>query len=55
MATATKEDAEPVLRLTKLMGLIGGNFFGSSLDVFILAYQQRARGILRKSKLCHFR
>jgi hypothetical protein len=39
-ATATKEDAEPVLRLTKLMGLIGDNFFGSSLDMFILAYQQ---------------
>jgi hypothetical protein len=39
-ATAAKEDAEPVLRLTKLMGLIGDNFFGSSLDVFILAFQQ---------------
>ena len=40
MATATKEDAEPVLRLAKLMGLIGGNFSGSTLDVFILASQQ---------------
>ncbi len=39
-ATATKEDVEPVLRLTKLMGLIGDNFFGSSLGVFILAFQQ---------------
>jgi hypothetical protein len=29
-----------VLRWTKLMGLIGDNFFGSSLDVFILAFQQ---------------
>ena len=40
MALATKEDAEPVLRLAKLMGLIGGNFSGSTLDVFILASQQ---------------
>jgi hypothetical protein len=40
MATATKEDAEPVLRLAKLMGLIGDNFSGSTLDVFILASQQ---------------
>ena len=40
MALATKEDAEPVLRLAKLMGLIGDNFSGSTLDVFILASQQ---------------
>ena len=29
-----------MLRWTKLMGLIGDNFFGSSLGVFILAFQQ---------------
>ena len=40
MALATKEDAEPVLRLAKLMGLIGDSFSGSTLDVFILASQQ---------------
>ena len=35
MATATKEDAEPVLRLAKLMGLIGDSFSGSTLDFLI--------------------
>ena len=37
MAKATKEDAEPVLRLAKLMGLIGDSFSGSTLDVVIFA------------------
>ncbi len=43
-ATAAKEDAEPVLRLTKLMGLIGDKLFGSSLDVFILAFHWQQAG-----------